>query len=165
MERRKVIIVDETDTPIGLKERADIDPTKDTYRCTGVWITNSQDEVLIARRKLTKDVDPGKWGPAVAGTVEEGETYESNAMKEAEEELGLKNVKLDLGPKNHLESPRKYFGQWFVCKVDKAIEDFVIQEDEVEQIAWVGKKELKKDLEANPDKYVPALSRVVDLLI
>ena len=87
MKKPKVIIVDENDNPIGLKYREDIDYSKDTYRCTGIWITNSNDEVLIAQRKFTKDKDPGKWGPAVAGTIEEGETYESNAYKEMKEEI------------------------------------------------------------------------------
>ena len=36
----------------------------------------------IFLRSFTKSHDPGKWGPAVAGTVEEGETY--NFLKEGQ---------------------------------------------------------------------------------
>ena len=32
---------------------------------------------------------PEVWGPAVSGTNEEGETYDSNIIKEAQEEIGL----------------------------------------------------------------------------
>jgi isopentenyldiphosphate isomerase len=165
MEKPRIIIVDATDTPIGLKKRGEVDDVKDIYRCTGVWITNSEGQVLIAKRKLTKDKDPGKWGPAVSGTVEEGETYESNALKETEEEIGLTGVSLDLGPKKYIEHPRKYFAQWFFCKVDKPIGDFVIQKDEVDQVAWIGKNQLVQEIKKSPEKYTPSFSAMIDILI
>ena len=110
---QKIIIVDDTDKIIGFKLRNEIDYLVDNYRWSGVWIANSNNQVLMAQRKLTRDKDPGMWGPAVAGTLEEGETYESNAYKEVEEEIGLKNIILELGPKERLTTPRKSFGQWF----------------------------------------------------
>jgi isopentenyldiphosphate isomerase len=75
----KIIIVNEKDKEIGLKERGTL-KTEDIYRVTALWITNSKDEILLAKRALTKSNDPGKWGPAVAGTVDEGETYEENSI-------------------------------------------------------------------------------------
>jgi len=165
MKKSKIIIVDNNDNPIALKYRDEVDYQKDIYRCTGIWITNSKEEILIAQRKITKDINPGKWGPAVAGTIEEGETYESNAYKELKEEIGLTGVKLEVGQKQRSTSPRNYFGQWFTCKVDKPIKDFVIQEDEVAQIRWINKNELVGDLKNNPDKYVPSLYKAVDLFI
>ena len=47
--------------------------------------------VLIVERQTAfdKKYDPGKWGPSAAGTVEEGETYQSNIIKELQEEIGL----------------------------------------------------------------------------
>ena len=89
----KIIIVDEDDNIIGSKERNSI-VSGDIYRVSALLIENSKGEILLAQRALTKKHDPGKWGPPVAGTVEEGETYESNIVKEAEEELGLKNIQI-----------------------------------------------------------------------
>ncbi|MFA6422790.1 MAG: NUDIX domain-containing protein, partial [Candidatus Buchananbacteria bacterium] len=84
----KIIIVNENDEAIGHKERNELD-FSDIYRVSGLWITNLKGEILLAQRAFTKNHDPGKWGPAAAGTVEEGEDYETNILKEAEEELGL----------------------------------------------------------------------------
>lgn len=165
MSKPKIIVVDENDIPIGAKYRNEIDYTKDIYRWSGIWVENSQGEVLIAQRKLTKDKDPGKWGPAAAGTLEEGETYESNAYKEVQEELGITVDSLQLGPKQHANIPRRYFGQWFLCKVDKPLSEFTIQEDEVEQIAWIKKEDLIKDMKQNPSKYVPSFLQGIDGLI
>jgi len=92
-------IVDDQDNLIGAKPRNEIDFKNDYYRISGLWLTNSKGQILIAQRLLTKDKDPGKWGPAAAGTLEVGETYESNAYKEADEEIGLTGVKFTQGPK------------------------------------------------------------------
>ena len=67
-------IVDLNDEIIGHKPRNEIDFKKDYYRIGCLWLTNSKGEVLIAQRLLAKDKDPGKWGPAAAGTLEMGET-------------------------------------------------------------------------------------------
>lgn len=164
MKKGKVIIVNKEDVPIGLKAREEIDPTKDIYRITAIWVTNKKGEVLIAQRKFTKKINPGKWGPAVAGTLEEGETYESNAYKELEEEIGIAGVVLKPGPKIFVEAPRKYFAQWYTCVIDKPIEDFVTQEDEVEQVRWISVAELKKDVEQNlADYYVASMPLIIKM--
>ncbi len=86
----KIIVVDENDKEIGVKERSKI-THDDIYRVSGLWLTNSKGEILLAQRSFNKprDNDPGKWGPAVAGTVDEDETYKENIQKEIKEELGL----------------------------------------------------------------------------
>ena len=157
-------VVNDDDEIIGHKRREDIDWKKDIYRIGAVWLTNSKGEVLLAQRLLTKDKDPGKWGPAAAGTLEEGENYESNAYKEAEEEIGLSGVRFEKGPKQRFYEPRQAFCQWYLGICDKAAEEFTIQEDEVEQVAWVNIDELKKDLQKYPDKYVPSLASILAIL-
>ncbi len=48
-----------------------------------MWLRNSLGQSLLAKRSASKELDPSKWGPAVAGTIEAGQTYESNIYKEA----------------------------------------------------------------------------------
>ncbi len=165
MTTDRIQIVDENDTVIGSKERHDVDAVRDIYRITGLWVTNSKGEVLIAQRKFTKSHDPGKWGPAVAGTVDEGETYEENMRKEAEEELGIKDVEFSLGPKKRRHVPWNYFCQWFTVTLDWELEDFKIQEAEVEQIAWIPADELARDMAEHPDKYIPSMDDAIKTFI
>ncbi|MDD3648014.1 MAG: NUDIX domain-containing protein, partial [Candidatus Dojkabacteria bacterium] len=88
----KLVIVDEKDRILGTKYRSEV--TKDDiYRVSSLWIMNEKNKSLFAQRAFTKDKDPGEWGPAVSGTIEEGEDYYSNIVKEADEELGLQNIK------------------------------------------------------------------------
>ncbi len=164
MEKENITIVDSDDNVIGSKPRDQIDYSKDIYRSAALWLTNSKNQVLIAQRKLTKKKDPGMWGPAVAGTVEHNETYESNIYKEAEEEIGLAGETFDLGPKQFEDKERKHFIQWFTCNLDKEIDTFQIQEDEVEKIVWIDKEALIIDVRQNPQKYVPAMPEALILL-
>lgn len=154
-------VVDEEDKIIGYKLRHEIDFTNDIYRIAAVWITNSNDEVLIAQRALDKDKDPGKWGPAAAGTLEKDETYESNVYKEAEEELGLSGVKFQIGPKQRFGEPRQAFCQWFTTIIDRPAEQFILQKEEVEKVEWIDKYVLVKDVNQNPNKYTPSMQIIL----
>ena len=158
----RTIVVDENDNLIGVKDDKTI-THKDIYRVAGLWLTNSNDHVLIAQRKLTKKNDPGKWGPAVSGTLEEGETYTTNIYKEAEEEIGLTGHTFQLGPKIFNDDKYRYFAQWFKCTTDWPLEKFVPQKSEVEQLVWVDRQELLRDVIDNPDKYIETAYRFIEL--
>ena len=157
-------IVDAQDQIIGSKARDDINYNVDIFRTASLWITNSNGDILLAQRKLDKKVDPGKWAEAVGGTVEGDDTYEDTVVREAEEELGIKGISIAKGPKQFITTPCSYFVQWYTATIDQPAAAFAIQEDEVEQIAWIPKSQLLADLAANPDKYIEALPEVIALL-
>ena len=161
----QIQIVDSNDQFITCKTRDKVDFKKDIYRVSALWLTNSKGEILLARRKKTKDHDPGKWGPAVAGTVEEGETYKSNIYKEAEEELGLVDLKFSLGPKIRYYKFRNYFCQWFTLTLDRKIEEFTVCEEEVEGIAWVACDKLVEDIRKYPENYMSSMPKVIETFL
>ncbi len=158
-------IVDDQDNLLAYKERAKIDFDHEIYRVSSLWLTNSQGDILIAQRKVSKDYDGGKWGPAVAGTVEEGEDYEQNIYKEAQEEIGLTGVSFRLGPKQRFTAPRNYFGQWFLVVVDCDPADFTVQPEEVEAVAWITPAQLAKEIVATPQKYIADMPAIVELFL
>lgn len=154
----KIIIVDENDNQIGLKTRDQISQN-DIYRITGLWLTNSKDEILLAQRSYTKKNSPGKWGPAVAGTVEEGQSYDENIVQEAEEELGLAGLDIKPVTKLFIEGKKTCFIQWYEATTDIDTSEFKIQTDEVEAIRWIFPEELRTDLKNNPEKYLTNMPR------
>ena len=157
-------IVNLQDEVIGSKPREDIDYTHDIFRTASLWITNSNDDVLLAQRKLDKKVDPGKWAEAVGGTVENNDTYEETVIREAEEELGITDVQITKGPKQLITTPCRYFVQWYVGVIDKNIDQFIVQPEEVEQVAWIPRKKLLRELDSQPEKYIEAMRDIVSLL-
>ncbi len=159
----KRLIVNESDEVIGAKSRDVIDFSKDIYRVSALWLTNTQGEVLIAQRGFELSNGAGLYGPAVAGTVEENETYESNIYKEAEEEIGLRGVKLVSHQKFRRSGRRNYFCQFFTATVDWKANEFVLHRREVEVVAWVQPDALKKDIALHPEKYVESMKQAVQL--
>lgn len=157
-------IVDTDDRLIGHKLRGTLDYQTDIYRVAALWLTNTTGDILLAQRKHTKDRDPGLWGPAVAGTLDEGETYTTNIYKEAEEELGINDVTFQLGPKQRVYAPRNYFCQWFTVRLDRPAASFILQEEEVEAVRWLTAAELAADVQAHPQRYIPAMPHILKLL-
>jgi len=160
----EIPIVNLNDEIIAHKDRSEIDYTHDIFRTASLWITNSDGDVLLAQRKFDKKVDPGKWAEAVGGTVENNDSYFETIVREADEELGLKDVEIKTGPKQFITTPCQYFVQWCTACIDKHISEFKIQKEEVEQIAWVPLNQLNDELKTNPDKYIEALPKIVELL-
>lgn len=152
----RIPLVDENDEVIGFKERADV-AKNDVYRVAALWITNSKNEVLLARRAFSKANDPGKWGPAVAGTVEEGETYESNIVKEAREELGLVGFAFEEGVKLRQRGEHNFFVQRFSLKLDRPATAFKIQASEVAEVKWFSKTELTRLIASKPSEFLPSV--------
>ncbi|MDP3964048.1 MAG: NUDIX domain-containing protein [bacterium] len=161
---KRIIIVDADDQIIGHKERHLIQP-EDKYRVSALWITNSRGDILLAKRSQQKERHPGKWGPAVAGTVEEGESYDDNIKKETEEELGVTSVTLTRGPKTETLGPHNHFTRWYFLTLDRSIEDFKIEKNEVEEIRWVPKDELMRDIKVNPGRYLDSIEQWITFLV
>ncbi len=157
----KIPIVNEQDEIIGYKDRRERD-SKHICRVTGLWITDQEGNILLAQRALSKKHDPGLWGPAVAGTVEEGETYESNVIKEAEEEIGLTGFKPLVGQKIRRSTSHEYFVQWFTAVIEHNY-PFKKQDDEVEEIRWFTKNEVDKLLEEKPEMFLTNFKTYKDI--
>ncbi|OGG73169.1 hypothetical protein A3A38_03530 [Candidatus Kaiserbacteria bacterium RIFCSPLOWO2_01_FULL_53_17] len=163
----RIVIVDENDTPIGLKERDEVGP-KDISRGSGIWITNTKGNVLLARRAFTKKHDPGKWGAAVVGAVDEGEEYDDNAVKEAYEELGLSIDMHNLvkGPKRFVQLPgRQFFLQWYFYTTDVAIERLSLQSEEVAEAKWFTREELKEAIKTKPEYFFGNIASWIEYLL
>lgn len=159
MSETRIIIVDQNDNVIGAKLRSEALPT-DIYRASGLWVTRGDGKILLARRAYTKKNSPGKWGPAVAGTVEEGETYLSNIIKEAKEELGL-----DIGQLQELTHEASldeynHFTQWYGWEMDD--QAIVPEPAEVAEIGWFTKEEILVMVEASPDQFLKGMKTWVE---
>lgn len=161
----QVPVVNTKDEIIGYKERDHVDPSEDIVRAASLWITNSQGDILLAQRKFTKRTNPGKWGEAVGGTVEGDDDYESTMIREAREELGLEATNYMLGPKQYIDAPARYFTQWYTLVADLPIDSFTIQEEELEQVAWVSEEQFITELTTTPEKYIDEMQEVSGLFV
>lgn len=156
----RIVVVDEHDTPIGVKEREDIE-SGDICRASCIWITNPRGDILLAQRSMLKKSGPGLWGTAVAGTVDEGEDYLDNAVKEAQEELGLTidPSHLILGPKRLVHGTKPFFCQYYFYETDIPVDELTLQEEEVADARWVTPEELRIEVHEHAERFFAHNSR------
>lgn len=88
-------IVDDQDRVIGQAPRrlCHGDPSL-VHRVAHVLVINRRGELLLQKRSLCKDIQPGKWDTSVGGHLDPGEGYLAAAKREMFEELGVQDVPL-----------------------------------------------------------------------
>jgi 8-oxo-dGTP diphosphatase len=79
-----------------VKEKDDIHRDGDWHACSLVLVINSKNEMLLQQRAFNKISNPGRWDVSVAGHVMAGETHLDAAIRETNEEIGIKISEKDL---------------------------------------------------------------------
>lgn len=153
----RIPIVNEQDEVIEFKEK-DQTTGDEIRRIISLHVFNEKREILIAKRHKSKKIHPDVWGPSVAGTVEEGDTCDSLVIKEAQEEIGLENIKPIFLKKRFYETKnnRRFVYVYYVI-VDSQMK-FTLQEDEVSEIRWISIQDLEKWVNENSEDFTPNFS-------
>lgn len=84
-----VDVLDDAGNPIGVVTRAEMRRRRLPHRCVYVLVFNRRGELLIHQRTPTKDVYPSHWDVAVGGVLSAGEDFDTAAVREAREEVGV----------------------------------------------------------------------------
>jgi isopentenyl-diphosphate delta-isomerase type 1 len=88
-------IVDANDAVIGTARRSECHGNPQLiHRVAHVLVFDRQGRLLLQKRSMNKDVQPGKWDTSVGGHLDLGETYEAAARREMFEELGISDLPL-----------------------------------------------------------------------
>ncbi|KAA6303557.1 MAG: Isopentenyl-diphosphate Delta-isomerase [Candidatus Ordinivivax streblomastigis] len=83
-------LVDESGQVIGKATRSQCHSgSKILHPVIHLHIFNSKGELLLQKRSITKDIQPGKWDTSVGGHVDFGENIETALRREVREELGI----------------------------------------------------------------------------
>ncbi|MEK7190179.1 MAG: NUDIX domain-containing protein [Patescibacteria group bacterium] len=156
-------IVDENDKFLYYKDSGERDLHKEITRGSALWIINEKKEILVAKRSKNKLHFPNVWGTSVAGSLEKGESYEDNAIKEAKEEIGVNLDKITLGPKKRDADDHEYFAQYFYAKISSDTK-FILQESEVDEVCWISLEKLKGWYLKNPEEFLPTFNNSLKIV-
>ena len=98
------------------------------HRCTYIFVFNSQNEIFVQQRTLTKDIYPGFLDLAAGGVIVAGESYDLGAQRELAEELGISGVPLSHHGVIYFEDNlSRVFGAIYSCIWDGPME-FQVEE-------------------------------------
>src|ERR1044072_9307689 len=85
----RIQIVDENDQPIGASTRQEAWASGSYYRLVQIILRDKEGNFLLQKRSSKKALYPNRWTNAASGHVDEGETYETSAPRELQEEVGI----------------------------------------------------------------------------
>jgi len=83
-------VVDESDRVIGREARAEVHRRGLLHRAVHVLVFNSRGELFLQKRSKGKDTFPGAWDSSSSGHLCCGEEYDACAVRELQEEIGLR---------------------------------------------------------------------------
>ena len=108
----------------------------DTYHLViHVVIFNSENQMLIQKRKHDKASNPNMWDVSVGGSVTAGEMSQLGAMRETEEELGLQIDLHNQLPHLSITFERGYDDIYIVNR-EAEINELAVPNDEVSDAKW-----------------------------
>jgi isopentenyldiphosphate isomerase len=135
----------------------------DWHRSVHIWIITPDHRILVQRRALTKENNPGLWDVSCAGHIAAGENAIESAIREAQEELG---IELDPGELRHVASLREQavlnggtyidneFHEIFVVHRHVDLSSLRLQAEEVDDVRLVTREEFALlDRVAHPEEY------------
>ncbi|HZG02466.1 MAG TPA: NUDIX domain-containing protein [Streptomyces sp.] len=125
-------IVDEWDRVVGQAPRREATARRLRHRAVAVRVRDAEGRIFVHRRTADKLVFPSLYDLGVGGVVGAGEGYDEAALREAEEELGVRGLP---APEPRLkflyESPEH---AWFMAVYEVRCELPV--RPQAEEIAW-----------------------------
>ena len=135
-----VVAVDEKDNIISYLPRKEAHDKKILHRTISVLVFNDKGEVMLQKRSMKKDSNPGKWSNATGGHVGKNESYDEAAKREVEEELNLK-LKPKFLKKMIINDPaHTTMTQLYIIKSNGP---FKFNPEETDEIKFFSKKALK----------------------
>ena len=164
MQQEQVILVNESDEPIGEMDKMLAHEQGVLHRAFSVFIFNTKGEVLLQQRALSKYHSPGLWTNTCCSHPRPGETTEEAAHRRLKEEMGfdctlqhkfsfIYKVQFDNGLYEH-ELDHVYTGVYE--------EEPSINPDEVNMYKWMKWEQLLEDVNKNMADYTFWLRQILE---
>lgn len=126
--------------------------------CVHVYLYTPDGKFLVQKRAMNKESHPGEWD-VTGGAVLSGEDSIDGAIRETEEEIGIKLDRSELLLVGRLKRKKNFVDIYFVEKKFD-LSDCLLQKEEVDEIKLVGYDEML-DLAMNSrrrdDEYLGVL--------
>lgn len=129
-----VTLVDANDLVVGEAPRSRVRSQGLIHRVCYILVFNTDGQLLLQKRTSIKDLYPGYYDAAAGGVLLAGESYESSAIRELQEELGIVASMTTHFDHYFDDGVNRYWGRVYSCQHDGP---FVLQASEVQSVEFV----------------------------
>jgi isopentenyldiphosphate isomerase len=157
-------IVNERDEVVGQSPRSEVHARGLLHRAVHVLVFNARGQLFLQKRSMTKDTAKGKWDSSSSGHVDSGEDYDTCAVREVWEEIGLK---LAQPPERILRIEAcAETGQEFVWVYRCDSEGpFTLHPEEIERGDWFTPEEISRWVAERPQEFARAFVLIWGLVV
>lgn len=127
-----------------------------------VAVFNKNGEMLIQQRQTTKAQYPNFWDISAGGHSISGEESEDAIHRELLEEIGYDYDFKGIRPYFTINYEDGFGDVYIIDNCELDLENFKLQPEEVQNITWANKSEIKQLIDEN--KFVPYENGFIDLL-
>ncbi len=161
-------IVDENGAPTGeTVSRAAAHAEGILHRTAHVWVVRSSEkgyDILLQKRSMEKDSFPGLYDTSSAGHIPAGEEPVPSALRELQEELGIRAEEKQLHYAGHfrIQYEKEFHGKPFrdnevtsvyVYTEPVDISSLVLQKSEVEEVRWFDLEEVWEEIKCSRERF------------
>ena len=148
-------VVNERDEVIDRRPRTEVHRSGLRHRAVHVLVFNDRGQIFLQKRSRNKDRQPGRWDSSASGHVDSGENYDEAAVRELQEEIGLRLS----------STPRRLFKLDACGETDQefvwvyrceAKGPFVLNPVEIEEGRWFAPREVNQWIQERPEELVTA---------
>ncbi len=150
-------VVDEGDNVIATRPRSEVHEKNLLHRAVHILVFNRQGELLLQKRSAWKDREPSKWDSSAAGHLEPGESYQAGAIRETDEELGIRPKLTPLGKIRACSNTGQEFVEVFTAGHEGPL---VLPPSEIEDALFLPLEEISTWLTARPQDFAPGFWEV-----
>jgi len=143
-------VVDSEDKVVGQATPGEVHAKSLLHRSVHILVFNSQGELFLQKRAMTKDENPGYWDSSAAGHVNSGEDYLTSAHRETMEELGISG---ELQFFRKFSASKRTFWEHvetYLCTIDQKI---TINLMEISEGRFWPSPDLKKSIHDDPGQF------------
>lgn len=125
-----------------------------------ICIFNSKGEMLIQQRQSFKEGWPNLWDITVGGSAVQGDSSQTAAERELQEELGICLNLQGIRPNLTINFDRG-FDDIYLIEKDIELDQLTLQYEEVQNAKWATKEEILEMIEAG--QFIPYYASLIQL--
>lgn len=144
-------VVDENDEVVRQETREVVHSEQLLHRAVHIFVFNKRKELFLQKRSRLKDVHPGVWDSSAAGHLNAGEGYDLTAVRELEEEVGIRNAEVqEIAQIEACEQTGWEHVRLYLARHDGAVR---FPCSEVESGEWFPMDEVRAWIETRPQDF------------